>query len=379
MPKPLAVVFADSHLQDRTWKMRAILGDAYFSFEQIVSYTIERGIRYLIGAGDLINRRVNEPGPILFLKEQLDRLQQAGVTLLYVQGQHEMDEQPWLGLGDKSAVHLHHKTLDLGGLGVRGLDFQPADKLKAELDAIAEDVDVLVAHQVWLDFMGDLTLPQGEFADVSQVKLLVTGDYHKSIYDVKKHRRKDGGLLKVYSPGATHQLKIDEPSECSFGLLLDDCTIKRVPLLTRKCDDFSIMTEDQLNHFLSAVEAFLEGASDYATDKGLPPELHLPLWRFTYSHRLSDLPARIGKIVGGRANLFWKEQPPTEDEKQELSPEIRATVLKDKDQLVTLASCLPLAVNKDEEPEVFGVCQRLLDAENPEVELAKWKKEILDE
>lgn len=381
MANDIGPVFADSHLQGHTWKLRPIHGDAYFSFEQIVTAAIESGSRWIIGAGDLINRRVNEPEPIIFLRRQLKRMQDHGICFAYNQGQHEMDEDsPWMHLGEDNAVHLHKHPVEIGGLNVYGLDFQPKGKLQEELAAVPENTDVLVCHQVWSDFMGEQTLPQGEIADVVHGNLLITGDLHQSLYKAKTYRRKDGQLLRVFSPGATHQLKINEPSDCYFGMLSDDGKIHRYPLRTRLFTQFSVTTPEQLEAFLADVSTRLSEAQRYAETQQLPAALHTPLWRVIYSHRLSDLPARIAKIVEGRAHLFWKELPAEPEDIEEKDQVVREFVQKrDPGDLITLESTLPQAVSQEEEPEVFMICQRLLDAADPAVELAKWKKEILDE
>ncbi len=381
MANIIGPVFADSHLQSRTWQSYPILGDSYFSFAQIVDAAIETDSQWIIGAGDLINRRVNEPEPILFLQRQLLRMQQHGIRFAYNQGQHELDEEsPWLQLG-QSAVHLHKRTLEIGGLHVYGLDFRPKGVLQEELAAVPKSTDVLVCHQVWSDFMGEQTLPQGEIADIVHGDLLVTGDLHQNVYKVKSYRRKDGQFIRVFSPGATHQLKINEPSDCYFGFLTDDGKIRRQQLRTRLFVQFSVNTPEQLEAFLGSVDECVQQANRYAVEQNLPGELHKPLWRVVYSHRLSDLPARVGKIVGGRAHLFWKEIPADPGEEQDGKDKaVREFVHhSDPGELITLQSTLPQAVSQEEEPAVFTLCQRLLDASNVETELAKWKKEILDE
>jgi hypothetical protein len=370
MADAVAVVFSDSHLIKKTWKHRQIFGDSYHAFRQITQFAIDNELP-LIGAGDLLDKRVNEPDPIVFLQRQLKELAHREIPFYFIQGQHEFDDTPWLELGH-TAIHLHEQVLTLGDLEIHGLDYQGADKLKEKLDNLPDSADVLVAHQVWSDFMGDIALPQGAFADVPHVGTLITGDLHKCIF--KKFEGKGGQDLRVFSPGAGCQMNISEPSKHHFGVLNEDGYIDVVNLTSRKFDEFVCINNDDVEELLENVNAYLEGAAEFASDNGLPPELHTPLWRVEYSHRVSDLPRRLGKIVGERAHLFWKELPQEREESKILEqvPDLR------KGEALTLETCLPQELDPKEEPEAYALAARVLDAEDPELEANRWLKEQME-
>ncbi len=373
MPIPVATVFADSHLAKRTWRHRPILMDSYYALEQIIEFTLGHELP-LIGAGDLIDKRINEPEPIVKLQTQLNLLERRRIPFYYIQGQHELDDTPWLDLG-KTAVHLHNNPLELGELQIYGIDYQGADALKVALGSIPESANVLIAHQVWSDFMGDIALPQGEFAQIPHVSTLVTGDFHQSILEHSKYKGAQGQDLLVFSPGATCMRSITEPEKHHFGVLCDDGSIDVIDLRSRKFDEFNILSSNDAEHLLEHVDTYLNEAADHAESNALPVELHTPLWRVVYSHRVSDLPRRLGKIVGDRAHLFWKEIPQEREESKVLLsvPDIRAG------EALTLASCLTQEIDPDKEPEAYALAARLLDADDPELEANRWFKEKMND
>ena len=139
MARQAAVIISDAHLQTRTWRHRPIFGDACHSFTQAIDYAIELQIP-VIGAGDLIDRRVNEPEPIVFLMDELSRLTTAGGKFYFTQGQHELDDTPWFNIGGADVIHVNKTSFRIhdseDGIPCYGLDYQPKDKLQEELDKI---------------------------------------------------------------------------------------------------------------------------------------------------------------------------------------------------------------------------------------------------
>ena len=77
MPKVLAVMFGDSHLQESAWASSKIQGDSMYSLEQIFSYAIRNKAKAVVGAGDLIDKQRNRAGPINYFHTQIDRLEEA--------------------------------------------------------------------------------------------------------------------------------------------------------------------------------------------------------------------------------------------------------------------------------------------------------------
>lgn len=373
--EPIAVILADAHLQDGAWASKPIRGDAKFGFRQAISYAVKRGIKDVIGAGDLIDQQRNRSSPITFLQQQLDRLAQLGGRFHYVQGQHDFDDPPWLS-GCRAADHLHKRSVEINGLSFYGLDFQVQGRLQEELDAIPAGTDVLVAHQVWGDWMGSVALPQGSFSDVPTAAVLVSGDLHQRRDE--QHRGKDGQPLRTLSPGATCKQAINEPAEHYFVVLRDDGSFVHRKLRSRVALESPVLNRpEDVDQFVAELDRLLEEAADEAAVRRLPEALRKPLLRVTYSHRLGDAERRIAKRLDGRAHLFPTELPPPE--KLETRPAAAVAVAAADDAPVTPLTELDAEVDPAAQPEAHRLLARLLQAADPRRELAAWRAEFMGE
>lgn len=361
---PLAVVASDLHLEEQSYTGRSVRGDAYHAWDQVVEATLALDVDWLILAGDVLNRRLNPGSPLRRLHAGLHRLRLARKRVGFIMGQHDLDPDPVVGLSP-NAAHLHRRTLDVGGLAVYGVDYQPAGKLGPELDAIPPGTDFAVFHQVWAEFMGSVAHPQGSFEDVPVVSAALTGDYHRR--ETWEGRGRDGQRLTVYSLGSTCMQEVSEPADKYYGVLHDDLTVRTRPLRGRaKIEPDPVTTPAELEALLARLPALLDEA--HAAAGGLPPELRTPLLRVEYSHRLADASRRLRRAVGQRAHLFEKETPPSRDDPGRARAKAAGRAL-------TLMGCLPLAVDKGRDPELFALAERVLGADDPKAEVAAWVRE----
>ena len=390
--KQIAVLFADSHLSDRTWSHRPIYGDSYCSFEQIIDYAIDHELP-LFGAGDLIDRDLNRSEPIVFLSKQLQRLKEAGLKFYYTQGQHELADTPWLDIGDDNVKHLHHKGIKLSGVRIYGLDYQPAGNLQQELDKVPKKTDLLIAHQVWSDFMGSIAAPQGGMHDVPHAMMTFTGDYHYT--EEIQVRNKTGRMMTVVSPGSTCMRSIDEPPDKYFFVLMydeeeGDLKVERKPIRTRPMVDWDeqIQRESQMERYLDTIEHTLEEARDKFMDGCMDPEtgsypaayhgMEEPLLRVIYSHRIEKGAKRIAEAIAKLpfpVHLFLKELPPEKPEVAERRKQRRENPSEAEAQ--TMETLLQDFLEKRDMANLQNPTQRLLQAAEPAAELQRMKKEAL--
>lgn len=370
MSKPILTLSADWHLQNRAWSFRDISGDAYYSFKQIVDYSIEQGVEALVGAGDLIDKVVNNSDPIVFLNQQLDRLKKAKVRVLYVQGQHEMADKPWLS-GHEWPEHISGQQLTVDTVCMFGLDYHPNPLLQIALAAIPEGTHLLIAHQVWGEFMGSIASPEGNMGDVPVVQTVFTGDYHvRKELDV---RGKDGQKLKVISPGSTCLQSIDEPWKKFFYVVYDDYTWKKVRLKTRQRVDWNLMGSTDVDEALQLLEPELVRIADETV--GYDERVRKPIFWIEYPFKLAGHRGRIEKALNGRAHIFWKERPP------EPPPEVvaRRKSAADRGQrrAATLLSELPDYLKAGGLARLEDDCERLLKTGNVDDELRRMRAEAL--
>jgi hypothetical protein len=368
--KPVALLFADSHLQyPGAWASRpAIAGDSFASFAHLVDKAIEMNVP-MIGAGDLIDRQRNSSDPISWMVREMRRLGRAKLKLYFVQGQHEMQKKPWFA-ACLSAKHIHRQVVDLDGVGrVYGIDFQPHGKLEAELDLITEEVDLLVVHQVWGEFMGSVASPQGMLGNLPEhVNMVLTGDFHKR--DIKTIRNAGGKAMTVLSPGSTCMQDISEPPGKQFFVLRDDGSVASHSIPTRGMIDWDVMTmAEDVDDFASRIDDELGLAVERS--KPFPDK---PLLRVKYASRLKDVRHRVERMVGDRAHLFFKEIPP---EKKEVEQRRQRREEHGGRHASTLESELAGYLAEREQEHLEDPLRRLLEAQDPVTEMALIRKEAL--
>lgn len=366
MPRDI-LFFADSHLREDR-------GDSKYALRQIIDYAIKNKVGAVVGAGDLIDRQKNRSAPIAFFFSQLDRLEEREIPFYYIQGQHDFDDPPWLS-GHRRSEHLHDREVICDDAILYGLDCLPEGELQRYLDTIPDnysEVGILVAHQVWGDWMGSVTVPQGTFSQIPVFNTAVTGDYHKIM--TAKTLGKNGQPLTVYSPGATCMQKINEPHEHSF-LVRSKGQFRRIKLNSRPFIDWPLLlTPEQLDVFAEDFERVLADAAHNSAEACLPEPLQTPFLRVTYSYRLPDTVRRVEKLVRGRAHLFWKELPP--EEKTATAVAVGAI---DYDVEITPLSELSSCVDKDSDPEVFSLLSAMLTVSDKELAFSTWKTKFLED
>lgn len=364
MPKYPFLIVADAHLNTGPKQY-----DAEFALKQAGQVAVENQVEAILFLGDTLDKQRNRSRPITQIYRFIENMRRKKIGFRYLTGQHDADDPPWFD-GLDHAVHMHKQLEEIDGISFYGLDYQPIGKLQEELDLVPKNTDMLLTHQVWADWMGDVAAPQGEFADVPHVSTLISGDFHQYVQETR--RGKDGQKIQVCSPGCTYQQAIDQPSEHFVVLVSSALKLEPVKLDSRVFIDWQhIHTEEDLESFIKGFDLELDKARETAEKRKLPERLRRPLLRVVYSAAIPDALRRIERVVQGRAWTFDKEIP-TEARSRKI------TRKAGKAETVTPLSVLPDEVDPKEEPEVFNLVQRLLEATDVDQELAAWRAEQLE-
>lgn len=364
------LVTSDLHLSDKIWKHRPIEGDSYHSWHQIVDLAIEHECSGVILAGDILDKQTNVSRPVQELVDGLRRLDEQHIEVYYNQGQHEYQTIPWMSLSE-GTIWLQDESVTLNGLKVSGCDFQQADELANFLCTTrACSADILVCHQVWLEFMGEECKPQGSFADIPEnVRWLITGDYHENICQKFGH-------LTVMSPGSTHLRSIGEPED-KYVFFMDipedggNVKISTWPLATRRKIEINAMQNPDFKTIRQHIEGYLNLAEQYADEQDLPDEIRKPLLRLTYPQSDVELANQVTKLVGDKAHLFFKQVKQVSPE--ELEPNLAQHM--EADERVGMINCLDTFIDKEKKPLTHALATKLLQAPDPEQALHQWVKE----
>lgn len=353
MTRPI-VFFADAHLADGAWQGRDIRGDAYFSFSQIIDHALKIQAAAVVSAGDLVDRQRNRSAPISFLLQHLARLDAAGIPFLYVQGQHDWDDPPWLA-GVRSTVWLDRKIFDLAdGTRLYGLDYRHRDELAALLAAIPSPatgdkaIDILVAHQTWAEIADSDEIAQGSAAGLP-VGVVVSGDYHQPL--------SWPGPPVVYSPGSTCLQSIDEPQDKFFLIRKADGAWATKRLRTRAVlGPIPLLAQPDVDDFVKTVDAYVRAAIEDSLPRKMPEELRKPILRVECAAALhAEARPRVEAALGDQAHLFWKPLP---EDREESQTEEEAPPIADlREAAVRL---LDKEVNANEFPQAHALCNTLL-------------------
>jgi hypothetical protein len=366
---PLFVFCADLHLEDGAWSTRpGIYGDSYYSFQQIVEYCIAHKLPLVMG-GDILEKKQNLARPIAKLCEGLTKLQDAGVSAYYIQGNHEFDRNaPWLSVHTWPA-HLHQQAALIGGKKVYGLDWLPRGEIQAAFEQVPADTDILITHQVWEDFMQNVGRTDCNLNDVHHVRTVLAGDFH--VTKVAESVNAQGAAIRMLSPGSTCMQDMGESAEKFFFVIAADgadFVFTPVPLVTRRVANYVVKDTETLDKLcagqLTADIAALRG--------GLPAELDKPLVRVKFDKRLPDAYLRIATTVGESAHLFCEAIV----ERGGAKAEAQKTDRTRNDLLSALADLL------GEDEEAYKLAVSLLNAADPakefDVQFSKYTRELED-
>ena len=369
---PLFVFPADLHLADGAWSTKpGIYGDAYYSFSQIVDYCIAHDLPLILG-GDILEKKSNSARPIVKLCEGLSQMQAAGVPVFYIQGNHEYDRNaPWLSV-HPWPIHMHKTARVINDVRVYGLDWLPRGEIQTAFEEVPAEIDILLTHQVWKDFMGEIGRTECELTDVHFVQTVLAGDFH--VTKVVEGVNAQGKPIKMLSPGSTAMQDMGETEEKFFFVISRDSStgvidFTPVPLKTRGVVRHVVKDQDTLDS-LCAGQLAKEIAELVARAQAedYPQDIQKPLVRVKFDKRLPDAFVRISTTVGDSAHLFCEALA----ERSGARPQASRNASKN-DLLSAVAELLP------EESAAYSLAAALLGADNLNKELAEQFSLFMDE
>ncbi len=316
MAKNLFVAGSDNHIEYAAYVNRPDMwGDSYYAFEQEVDAAISRRIP-LVLAGDVFDKTHPDSLSIKKVMVQLDRLAGYEQSVYFIQGQHEMSRrQPWLGLHE-AAKHVDGKIFGINGVFGYGIDYQPASNLAAAMAEIPSHARILVCHQVWEEFMGDVCAPEGSLAELvpDNIDMVITGDLHS-------HRseciiNKNGHPFMVLSPGSAVPQNVGEYDDKYFFVVdegtngLDFTSLK---LTGRKVVHVSLHGSALSDSRLAMVEADVDSAA--AASLCLPTQLTKPMVVLTTTVAKCDRYDALVTRLKSKCFLFEKFPKVEKDDK----------------------------------------------------------------
>jgi hypothetical protein len=358
--EPLFVFTADLHLEDGAWSTRpSIYGDAYYSFNQIIDYCVRHKLPLILG-GDVLEKKSNSARPIAKLCEGLSRMQAADLAVYYIQGNHEYDRNaPWLSVHSWPR-HMHLQGLfDINGAAVTGLDWLPRGDIQRELANVHPDTEILITHQVWKDFMGEIGRTECELTDVHHVRTVLAGDFH--VTKTAEGLNAQGKPIRMLSPGSICMQDCGESKEKFFFVIGRETTgafdFRPIPLKTRPFLNYVVREQELLDRLCAGDLA--RDIKDVKEFEALPAEIAKPIVRIKFDKQLPDAYLRLVTSIGESAHVFCEALPNRLDTVRRLGQ--RENVKNDL--LSAIADLL------GDGTESYALAAALLTAEDPTKEL----------
>lgn len=288
MPKPAFMAMGDLHLDTRIWKgYPSIAGDACLAFSEVVNRAMEWGVP-LVLLGDVFDTQAVSTELVQFFRREMDRCQEEGLSVYFIQGNHDRRDPPWC-----SAIHDHPVYIGdgvpvtIGGVSCVGFDYAVKDVIHNRLETLYS-LDpcppVVFLHQALHEA---LRIEGAWNCDLDwinpAVRLVVLGDIHKEMEFV--HR----GMRAVYT-GVSHLRELPQRGPHACLLVNDDLSYVRIPLTYRPVEKFSLYLYEDVER--------LEQWLDAAVSKG---SALTPLsWVFHTSEFNTEV-ARLRVKFAGRA------------------------------------------------------------------------------
>jgi hypothetical protein len=375
--QPLFVFCADLHLEDGAWTTRpGIYGDSYYSFEQIIDYCLEHDLALVMG-GDILEKKQNLARPIAKLCDGLSRMQHRGVPVYYIQGNHEYDRNaPWLSV-HPWPIHMHEKSFNIGateslpGVKVCAFDWLPRGDIQEAFTRVPADTDILVTHQVWRDFMGDVGRIECELTDVHHVQNVLAGDFH--VTKIANSVNAQGQPIAMLSPGSTCMQDMSESPEKFFFVISRDVDgkIALTPkkLKTRAVINYRVEAQEHLDELCAGkLIREIRDATAAAEADNLPSVIQKPLVRVKFDKAIPDAYLRVVTCVGESAHLFCEA---IAEKSQARQTQCRETT---KNDLITAVSDL-----LGGEGAAYKLAAALLTSEDPAREIDVLFRQYINE
>lgn len=342
----MIVFAADLHLAPLIWQDHPDLkDDAYYAWQQIVSYCLTERPSALILGGDIWDRSRPDPDSVVRFVRSIDVLDAAGIEIYAIQGQHERATPPWTTvhqaikyIGDGRLLNVSDP--DIGLFSMRGFDCQSTnsihDAMKQGKDAVC---DVLVVHQLARQVMNlEGAWDFDEIWAPVEIKLILAGDYHEPVT-----------VGRLCYSGSTNMRSINERTPRSFVIVGKDFEITRQPLEQRAVIDVMVLDKKQLDEAEATIATYEAGR--------LPDVIDRPV---VYARISADVPKvaeRLQaacepihaflktKIIGGGTEVVGEIQAPEGE--------------------ITLETCLGQAVPREQDPELHSFVLALLRSKDP--------------
>jgi hypothetical protein len=335
---------ADLHLERYIWTHRRDLdGDSYQALESMKKFILEDKVpagesKSVILAGDIFDKRRVDGLTIQAFADFVDDLFEAGITIFFIQGDHDKNHQPIPeSLGCEP---LNEAVTIIDDRAVYGLDWRPRSELQAWLDEVPA-CDILVLHAAFdhlLPWEGAFDLTMDDIPKT--VNNVFVGDVH-----MKDQTRLNGRGFCI-SPGCLHATSIDSTAPKGFW---------KLPAASEDWEWVQVWARSIYRYVVKEEAEFSRLATEMESIAHDDPK---PIVEIKYT---TDLTEKVLPLLDKyKEQVFFFTKPIA----------AYAQIAFEKEAVyeqMTLNQALPIALEKDENPELFGLLDDLLSGDAVEI------------
>lgn len=351
----------DLHLSQYIWtKYRDIEGDSQYGLTQFVDHGLrlfkEGKVSHLFFLGDLFDSISPSTGIVQVVRSEIDRCKEAGLPVLFIDGNHDKRPVPWL-----SAIHSWAKYVgdgqpfEIQGQTLAALDFTDIDSVEQWVRSLPEEVSTIFLHQQCRQYMDIPGIWDFDLDWVPQtVRRVIMGHVH----DAWKFEYRAGCC--AYYTGSTHMRAIDQSYDKSSLLLKADLSVERLPLKERPTRRFDIEFLPQLDDVREWVEQKLESE--------LPP-VAMVYYHLAEQEDVLPVLHELDQSFAGRVI-------------PRLAHEKRKGEKADQSAAPTLTSLSELAsqvADPEEQPHVFRLAMDVMGGSTPIEQLVEQRYQVFKE
>lgn len=223
-----------------------------------VSYCIQHQLSLQLG-GDTLDSTNPSSEDVRVFREQMDRMEEAGLPVYAIQGNHDKTTPPWFLAIHPHVQHVHGSVYSpVKGLLMTAFDYMPANELREAVAQIPPTIHTVLLHQASrpiMDIPGAWNFDPAWLPE--WVNTVFMGDIHMPT------EFSWGPGTRGFYTGAGHVLALSEPWQTSMlDVRMNDgvMSVTRVPLPFRRYVRVSVRDAAGLAEAVQAVK--FEGIND---------------------------------------------------------------------------------------------------------------------
>ena len=237
---------ADLHLGHSNFGNEGRIKDFADQLDKIHDIAIAQKAQMAILAGDVFDSPDPDPYSVTAFRLFAEKMFKAGISLVAVTGNHDRHATR---IGDDPVTRVEsvhsHINYSIGGSGklalfeagmgaahalrIAALDWMPSSKVSAALEALPENLDVLVMHQSCSGFLPGIAACEVQLEWLAdRARYVAMGDLH-----ISRELRPGDNTVVAY-PGSTERCSLGEPADKTVNIVTLDLSDRTAPPLIEK-------------------------------------------------------------------------------------------------------------------------------------------------